>query len=80
MTMDQETRLKAFMKMGFHEEDLKIKDEKKAINLSCGQCKDTVRASECEIVESVISDSNFFKERLQLLCPECKTVVTGADV
>ena len=82
--MDTETRLKGFMKMGFHEEDLKkrldVKRKIYPITLSCGQCREAILADDCKIVESDITNSNFFKQRIQLLCPKCNTLVTGADV
>jgi len=76
MTMNESNRLKAFMKIGFHEEDI----EKKKISLSCGQCRVAVKASECKIVESTITNSRRYKERLQLLCGTCNTLIIGADV
>ena len=74
MTMNESNRLKAFMKMGFHEVDIG------KISLSCGQCRVAVKASECKIVESAVTGSHKYKERLQLLCGTCNSLVIGADV
>ena len=74
MTMNAETRLKAFMKMGFHEVDIKN------ISVSCGQCRESKRAANCKIVESEVKGARVYKERLVLLCPDCNEIIIGADV
>jgi len=72
--MDEATKLSAYLKMGFHPQ------KAKTWRLSCAGCPDSIIADECKIVESDITNSRFFKQRIQLLCPKCDSLITGADM
>lgn len=76
----EEERNKAFQKIGFWESDLKITDEKKRINLSCGQCRQTFKGNDCEIIESEIENSHRFTKKIELHCPECESVLVGGCI
>ena len=82
--LNEKERSQVFQKMGFWEQDLKkrldVKKKIYPITLSCGQCKDSVLADDCEIVESEIKDSHRFTKKIELMCPDCQSVLIGGCI
>jgi len=71
--MNESERSQCFQHMGFWEEDIA------EITLSCGICKDVIPASVCNQKEAKVT-SRIFKQKLELLCPKCDSVLIGGII